>query len=137
MLLIAAEAIVKSGGSQFEAAGYLAKIKARASLNQTEAEIITGLTALTPEEFVKEVWNERYRECALEFKSWFDMIRTRQYPVGDGAGNVDYVNLIGHTNHWDATYTERDLLWQLPEQERLKNPSLTKPIIEIHSFNIK
>ncbi|MBL4559601.1 MAG: RagB/SusD family nutrient uptake outer membrane protein [Labilibaculum sp.] len=124
VLLIAAESLARSGGSLSEAAGYLAKVKARASLNLSESEIITALSSLSVQEFIEEVWTERYRESAFEFKAWFTMIRTKKYPVGDGSGSVNYVDLIGHTNRWGATYTERDLLWQLPEQEMQKNPDL-------------
>ncbi|MDR1920052.1 MAG: RagB/SusD family nutrient uptake outer membrane protein, partial [Tannerellaceae bacterium] len=69
MYLIAAEALVRAGGAvSEEAAGYLAEIKARASLSKDQATIKSELLTLTAEAFVDEVLAEKIRETLFEFK---------------------------------------------------------------------
>ncbi len=128
MYLIAAEAIVKSGNSVTdEAAGYLAAIQHRASLNKTFDEIKTGLMVLSPGEFVKEVWREKIREFMFESKIWYDITRTRMYPAVDGSGKFDFVNLIGTTNYFGGTYTADNLYFPICIQEMQRNPALSEP----------
>lgn len=129
VLLIAAEAIAQSTGVNSEAAGYLAQVKARASLTgKTVAEFETELTSLNKDDFIKEVWAEKIKELPLEFKLWDDIIRTRQYPqfsAGD-KGSVSFVNVIGASNNWGKSFTEKDLLWPLSTNELQRNPELTQ-----------
>src|SRR5690606_3913637 len=97
-LLIAAEAIVADGSVNAEAAGYLAKVKARASTTgKSEAAFVAELLTLSKEKFIEECWTERLREFPLEFKMWDDIIRTKKFPVISETvkGSVTYVNLIG------------------------------------------
>jgi hypothetical protein len=125
-LLIAAEAIAKSGGSIDEAAGYLAQVRQRAFPAKTVAEVKAELTGLAADAFVKEVWKERMREFPLEFKIWADIQRTRQIAVTSASnpGTVNYVNVIGYTNVWGATYQEKNLLFPLSSNEINRNPEL-------------
>lgn len=129
VLLVASEAIAQSSGVTSEAAGYLAQIKARASLTgKTAAEYETELMALSKDDFIKEVWAEKIRELSLEFKLWDDILRTRQYPqfsAGD-KGSVSFVNVIGASNNWGKSFTEKDLLWPLSANELQRNPELTQ-----------
>lgn len=128
-LLIAAEAIVADGSVNAEAAGYLAKVKARASTTgKSEAAFVAELLTLSNEKFIEECWTERLREFPLEFKMWDDIIRTKKFPVISETvkGSVTYVNLIGAQNGSGATFKESDLLWPISEDERQRNPKLTQ-----------
>ncbi|WP_353127813.1 RagB/SusD family nutrient uptake outer membrane protein [Parapedobacter pyrenivorans] len=124
VLLIAAEAIARSEGVTAEAVDYLAEIRARAYWKQTEAEVKAQLSGLSPEQFVEEVWKERLRELLFEFQVWFDIQRTRQYPVTASNGQISFVDVIGHQNSFGATYTENHLLFPLPDDELQRNPAL-------------
>lgn len=128
VLLIAAEAIARSEGVTAEAVGYLADVRDRAYWNTDRAEIVASLSGLSPEQFVQEVWTERYRELPLDFVAWHDIQRTRQYPVASetNPGTVSYVNVIGANNNWGQTYSETDLLYPIPDDEMQRNENLTQ-----------
>src|SRR5690606_5451078 len=81
VLLIAAEAIAMSEGVTNEAANYLAQVRGRAYWQEDISTIQTDLEALSDSDFVEEVWAERIRELVFEFHLWFDIQRTRKYPV--------------------------------------------------------
>jgi hypothetical protein len=51
------------------------------------------------EEFVQEVWKERLREMALEYKICPDAQRTRKFRVTSESskGEVTFVDVVGHT----------------------------------------
>ena len=123
VLLIAAEAIARSEGVTTEAVDYLTMVRSRAYYMQSDEEIRASLTGLSVEEFVEEVWTERNRELALNFKIWFDMIRTRKYPEAND-GEVNFVDLIGHESTWGPVFQEKYLLLPLPDQELQRNGSL-------------
>lgn len=126
-LLIAAEALARSSGVNAEAAGYLARVKARASTtNKTEADFATALQNLSVDKFVEECWTERLRELPLEFKMWDDCLRTRMFPVISETekGKVTYQTLIGAKNGAGATFTDSDLLWPISLDELQRNPAL-------------
>lgn len=128
-LLIAAEAIAKSGGVTSEAAGYLAQVKARANTEgKTVAQFTTDLLGLPVESFVKECWIERLREFPLEFKMWDDIVRTKMFPVISTTqpGKIDFVPLIGAKNGSGAVFKESDLLWPISPDEIQRNPKLTQ-----------
>ncbi len=129
VLLIAAEAIAQSSGVNAEAAGYLAQVKARASLKgKTADQYVSELMSLSKDAFVREVWAERLREFPLEYKVWDDIIRTRQFPTfsASNKGKINYVNVIGAKNGNGATFKETDLLWPLSVNELQRNPNLTQ-----------
>ena len=129
-LLIAAESTAKAANAvTAEAAGYLARIKARSSTtNKTVAQFTTELQALSPTAFVEEVWTERLRELSLEFKMWDDCLRTGKFPVISETekGKVTYVNLVGAKNASGATFKDSDLLWPISLDELQRNPELTQ-----------
>jgi hypothetical protein len=128
VLLTAAEAIAKSEGVTAEAVGYLADVRARAYTKMTRDGVVASLTGLSADNFVKEVWTERLREFPLEFKIWDDMQRTRMYPVTSetNKGTVGWTNIIGATNPWGATFTEKYLLWPISFNEMQRNPLMTQ-----------
>jgi hypothetical protein len=128
-LLIAAEAIAKSGSVTAEAAGYLAQVKARANTeNKTVADFTSELQGLSVDNFVKECWIERLREFPLEFKMWDDILRTKMFPVisTTEAGKIDFVPLIGAKNGSGAIFKESDLLWPISPDEIQRNNKLTQ-----------
>lgn len=128
VLLIAAEAIARSEGVTSEAVGYLADVRDRAYWNTDRADIVASLSGLSAEQFVQEVWTERHRELALDFVTWHDIQRTRQYPVASetNPGTVSYINVIGANNNWGQTYSEDDLLYPIPDDEMQRNENLTQ-----------
>jgi hypothetical protein len=132
MYLTAAEAIVRSGNAVTdEAAGYLATIKARASLNKDYNTIFNEVKAITdPEAFVEEVLAEKIRETLFEFKLWTDIARTRKYPAIVN-GKFGFVPLIGATNPFGSTYTVNNLYFPLGEPVAQRNPLLAEsPLTE-------
>ena len=123
VLLIAAEAIARSEGVTAEAVDYLTLVRSRAYYRQSAEEVRASLTGLSEQDFVEEVWAERNRELALNFKIWFDMIRTRKYPEATD-GEINFVDLIGHESTWGPVFQEKYLLLPLPDQELQRNGSL-------------
>lgn len=128
VLLIAAEAIAKSEGVTPEAVGYLAQIKERAMWKSSPSEIRNSLSSLTPDQFVEEVWKERVRELVFEFSIWFDVMRTRKFPVAasDGTGDINFVDAVGARNYFNGPIKEANMLFPIPQQEIQRNPNLTQ-----------
>lgn len=128
VLLIAAESIARSEGVTAEAVEYLADVRSRAYWQTNRSTIEGELIGLSEQEFVEEVWKERLREFSLEFKTWTDIQRTRQYPVTSEAnpGQVEFTDVIGHTNPWGATFEEHHLLFPISDDEMQRNPELTQ-----------
>jgi len=126
VLLIAAEAIARSEGVTAEAVSYLADVRNRAYWETDRSAVEAELLGLSVQDFVEEVWKERLREFALEWKIWFDIQRTRQYPTTSEAtpGEVGFVDVIGHTNPWGATFQERHLLFPISDNDLQTNPNL-------------
>lgn len=126
VLLIAAEAIARSEGVTAEAVGYLADVRSRAYWQTDRTLIEAELLTMSEPQFVEEIWKERLRELALNFKIWSDIQRTRQYPVADenNPGEVIFEDVIGHSNNWGQTYEEHHLLYPLPDDEIQTNPAL-------------
>jgi len=125
MYLIAAEAVAQTTGVNAESAGYLAAIKARASLNKDAAEITTELLSLSKDDFIKEVWKEKIKELVFENKIWNDITRTRMYPTVTNSV-FTFVPLIGAQNPWGKTFAEKNLLLPLPNDEIQRNPKLVQ-----------
>lgn len=126
VLLIAAEAIARSEGVTAEAVDYLAQVRGRAYWQQDISTIKNELSALSVDEFVEEVWEERYRELVFEFKLWWDIVRTRKYPQtsANGNGEITFVDFVGQTNPWGKTFEEKHLLFPIPDPEIQRNPGL-------------
>lgn len=112
--LMYAEASNRAEGSpNANAITYVNAIRARATL--------APIGALGQDAFEKEVWLERYFELCFENKMWFDMLRTRKVH-NDVTGNWD--NFVGHKTVFNATFTEKQLLFPLPKTETDINPKL-------------
>lgn len=128
VLLIAAEAIARSEGVTAEAIQYLADVRARAYWQTDRSVIVSALNGLPEQEFIKEVWKERLRELPLEVRTWSDIQRTRLYPTTLAAspGEVDFVDVVGHSNNWGQRFQEHHLLIPLPQNELDRNPQLTQ-----------
>lgn len=126
LLLIAAEAIARSEGVTAEAVSYLTDVRSRAYWQTDRSVIENALSGLSVQDFVEEVWKERLREFSLEFKVWFDIQRTRQYPTTQAGdpGEVNFVNVIGHTNPWGSVFQEHHLLFPLSNNDLQTNPNL-------------
>ena len=126
VLLLAAEAIARSEGVTSEAVSYLTDVRNRAYWQTDRSQIQASLTGLSEQEFVEEVWKERLRELALNFKIWSDIQRTRKYPVTTegNRGEVSFVDVVGQSNNWGQTYEEHHLLFPIPDDEIQTNPKL-------------
>jgi starch-binding outer membrane protein, SusD/RagB family len=126
VLLIAAEAIARAEGVTPEAVGYLEQVRSRAYWQTDPATIRAELQAMAANEFVEEVWEERFRELVFEFQTWFDMVRTRRYPSTSATANgeITFVEMVGQTTPWGRNFAARHLLLPISEAERQRNPSL-------------
>ena len=102
--------------------------------NQQSVEVVNqirnraGLNSIQTrnrEQFLHEVWNQRYFDLCYENKMWYDMIRTRKIR-DDKSGN--YVDFVGYTTIWGKTYTETQLLFPIPLEERQANSNLTQNV---------
>jgi hypothetical protein len=112
--LMYAEASNRAEGTpNGDAVDYVNAIRARAQL--------APIGALSQDAFEKEVWLERYFELCFENKMWFDMIRTRKVH-NDVTGNWD--DFVGHKTVFNATFTEKQLLFPVPKQEIDRNPNV-------------
>lgn len=127
-LLIAAEAIALSEGVTGEAVGYLSQVRGRAYWKEDITAIKTQLSQLSKEDFIKEVWKERYRELVFEGRIWFDIQRTRLFPVpaSDGSGNILFEPVIGHANNLGAIIQEKNLLLPIATDELQRNGNLVQ-----------
>lgn len=69
-----------------------------------------------------QVYKERFWELSFEFKTWYDMIRTRK---AFDVVNNKIVDLLGYKapTHLEP-FKESDLLFQIPFNEIQKNPNL-------------
>ncbi len=127
-LLIAAEAIALSEGVTAEAVNYLSMVRGRAYWKEDIAIMKTQLLQLSKDDFIKEVWKERFRELVFEGRIWFDIQRTRLFPVPtvDGTGNISFEPVIGHVNNAGAIIQEKNLLLPIATDELQRNPELVQ-----------
>lgn len=115
MLMYAEASNRAEGGPNSDAIAYVNAIRARAQL--------PAISAMSQDDFEKEVWTQRYLELCYEGKIWFDMLRTRKVR-NDITKNFD--DFIGHTTVWGKTFTESQLLFPIPQREIDNNTSLTQ-----------
>jgi hypothetical protein len=101
------------GGPNADAIKYVNAIRARANL--------APIGTMSQTDFEHEVWLQRYFELCFENKMWFDMIRTRKVH-NDVTGNWD--DFVGHKTVYNQTFTEKQLLFPVPQQEIDVNPNL-------------
>lgn len=82
---------------------------------------VPPIGALGQDVFEKEVWTQRDLELCYENKTWFDMLRTRK------VRNVitkNFDNFVGHTTTFGKTFTEKQLLFPIPQREIDNNTNL-------------
>ncbi|MCK8491056.1 MULTISPECIES: RagB/SusD family nutrient uptake outer membrane protein [Spirosoma] len=115
VMLIYAEASNEVSGPTQLAYDQVNAIRARAQLKP--------LTGLSKDQFREAIWKERYHELAYENKAYFDTQRTRK--VYDVVNNR-MVDAIGFKNESGATFTEKYLLWGLPQYDINNNKKLTQ-----------
>jgi hypothetical protein len=136
MYLFAAEAIAQTEGVTAEAVDALATIRARAyELGDVSKTTITSqLAALSKEQFIEQVWLERYRELVFEFKDWNLIQRTRKYPKTNAmdssipVGTVQFVDVttVGTGFSGSKLFTVNNMLWPFSFQQTQRNPNLTQ-----------
>ncbi|MDR0333561.1 MAG: RagB/SusD family nutrient uptake outer membrane protein [Dysgonamonadaceae bacterium] len=125
VLLIAAEALVRSGGDVATAQGYLNQVRTRAGLSSI---------TLVGDALVQAILTERLHEMPLEFRVWDDIRRTRLYPEADGinSGTLKWTPLAqasiqNKPEEGVATVgviPVFSLLWPIPLSEMSSNPAL-------------
>lgn len=126
VLLTAAESIALSEGITEEAVNYLAQVRARAYWKANLNDIKTQLSALNADNFVKEVWKERYRELIFQGTIWYDIQRTRLFPVPATNGDIAFEPVIGHSNAVGAIIQSRNLLLPIARDELQRNNKLVQ-----------
>jgi len=134
--LFAAEAIAQAEGVTDQAVNALATIRARAyELGGVSKETIsTQLKALSKQQFIEEVWLERYRELVFEWKDWNMIQRTRKYPKTNAMdssipkGTAQFVDVTTVSTGFAGSknFTVNNLLWPFPLQQTQRNPNLTQ-----------
>ncbi|MCC6286912.1 MAG: RagB/SusD family nutrient uptake outer membrane protein [Chitinophagaceae bacterium] len=114
VMLMYAEASNRADGApNATAISYVNQIRNRANL--------ANIGSLSQDAFEKEVWAQRYFELCFENKMWFDMLRTRKVR-NDVTQNWD--DFVGHKTVFNATFSEKQLLFPVPKQEIDVNPNL-------------
>ena len=113
-------------GSQFLIVDCSENLSRRAQQIQLLSNCFDNFSAigtLSEADFEKEVWTQRYLELCYENKMWFDMVRTRK--VRNDI-TLSWDDFIGHTTVWGKTFTEKELLFAIPQREISNNTSLTQ-----------
>ena len=136
MYLFAAEAIAQTEGVTAQAVDALAVIRARAYEygGISKDKIAAELSALSKDEFIEQVWLERYRELVFEWKEWNMIQRTRKYPktytmdASIPLGTVKFVDIttVGTGFSEPKLFTVNNLLWPIPWTQMRLNPNLTQ-----------
>lgn len=106
IMLIYAEASNEVSGPTPYAYAQVNAIRKRAQL--------PPLAGLTKDQFRVAIWKERYHELCYENKAYFDIQRTHKYY--DVKTNK-FVDVIGFKDEGGATWTEKYLLWGIPQRE--------------------
>ena len=136
MYLFAAEAIAQVEGVTEQAVDALATIRARAYEfgDVSKATIVSQLTGLSKEQFIEQVWLERFRELVFEFKDWNMIQRTRKYPKTHAMdssiplGTAQFVDIttVGTDFSEGKNFSLNNLLWPIPITQMQRNPSLVQ-----------
>ena len=126
VLLMKAEAIVRSGGSLSEAIGLVNQVRARArksTLTGVESAVPADLsTAQTnPATVLDLIYNERRIELACEEgHRWYDLRRRHL------AGEIDLKNWNFNSKRVDFQFRDHNVNFPLPEIEVIENPNLSQ-----------
>lgn len=122
VLLLKAEAIVRSGGDLAEAIDLVNRVRERARNSEPGASVPADLaTPATREEALDIIFAERRRELAFEEGNrWFDLRRRHM------AGEIDLTNWEFDALRTDFDFKEFNLNFPLPEAEVLQSPNLNQ-----------
>jgi len=136
MYLFAAEAIAQAEGVNAQAVDALATIRARAYEfgDVSKATIESQLSGLSKEQFIEQVWLERYRELVFEWKDWNLIQRTRKYPKTNPMdssiplGTAQFVDITTVSTGFSGSkmFTVNNLLWPFALQQTQRNSNLTQ-----------
>lgn len=121
VLLLRAEAVLKSGGSKEEAIGYINDIRERArGAGTIPADHPTSETSDAT--IMEWIMNERFLELAGEGQRWFDL---RRWHI---AGDITLDNaFFAPTNAAAMNFLPaRHLFFPIPSGETDKNPNITQ-----------
>jgi len=117
VMLIYAEATNELSGPTQKAVNQLKAIRDRANLTTPDA------AGFTKASFREAIWKERYHELCYENKAYFDIQRTHM--VYDLENNR-FVDAFSFTNESGVQFTEKYMLWSIPNNERDTNKKLTQ-----------
>jgi len=125
VLLLKAEAIVRSGGSLQEAMDLVNQVRARARQSTTDGSLsdipADYQTPDTPDAALSLIFQERRLELAAEEgHRWYDLRRRHL------AGEIDLTKLDFSSVRDDFTFQEFNLNFPLPEGEVIQNPNLNQ-----------
>ncbi|MEO1010490.1 MAG: RagB/SusD family nutrient uptake outer membrane protein [Bacteroidota bacterium] len=110
VLLIAAEALIRSSGDQALATSYINQLRARArNQNGIQSTIPEDLASVT----VEDVLAERKLELSFEFKRFFDIQRL----VRNGHNSLDDFFGPGSSEPLETIPDENRLFWPIPQVE--------------------
>lgn len=123
VLLLAAEATVRSGGSLSTAIGYVNQIRTRArnSVSPAATEPADLPTPSTPAAALNLIFQERRLELAgEEGHRWHDLRRRHL------AGEIDLTTIDFGSSQGDFNFQEFNLFFPLPENEVIQSPNLNQ-----------
>jgi hypothetical protein len=124
VLLLKAEALVRSGGSNSEAIGLINQIRQRARMSTedgTEAAVPANLDVneTNADTILEWIFQERRIELACEEgHRWYDLRRRHI------AGEIDLTNWDFSSVRSDFAFTEDNLVFPIPTNEVVQNPNL-------------
>lgn len=124
VLLLKAEALVRSNGSKSEAIGLINQIRQRARMSTedgTEAAVPADLDVNEPNAgtILEWIFKERRIELACEEgHRWYDLRRRHM------AGEIDLTNWDFSSERSDFAFTEDNLVFPIPTNEVVQNPNL-------------
>ena len=126
VLLLKAEAIVRSGGNNAEATGLINQIRERARLSTddgSEASVPADLdiNETNSDTILEWIFNERRIELACEEgHRWYDLRRRHM------AGEIDLTQWDFSSARTDIEFTENNLVFPIPTNEIVQNPNLVQ-----------
>lgn len=124
VLLLRAEAIVRSGGNLSEAVGLINQVRERArNSSETPSAVPADRNAAGADasQVLEWIFEERRLELAFEEgHRWWDLRRRHL------AGEIDLTTLDFNSLDLDFNFEEHNLYFPLPEQEVVENPNLVQ-----------
>jgi tetratricopeptide (TPR) repeat protein len=126
ILLLKAEAIVRTGGNLSEAIGLINQVRTRARKSATsgvEASVPANLATseTNPETVLDWIYKERRIELACEEgHRWYDLRRRHI------AGEIDLKKWNFNSKRIDFKFSDHNVNFPLPEKEVIENPNLNQ-----------